>query len=185
MTFIHTPMKPAVYMTMIIILLVFATYVSLLFLFCRTNNDSTECLFHRLLALLVLIIVVYLALHRDTFVPFIGETVFPFTLVKDPTFVSQGNVKKTIYVNAPDGTKVAYWASMPNAEVVKNPETAYKQYQNAGVTTVKNGQATLTLNCPSQYRIPPFNKKLEKHVHYRIITTNGMISEIHTVKVVC
>jgi hypothetical protein len=179
-------MNHTAYMACIIILLVFATYVSLLFLFCKNDQNNAECLFHRLLALIVLLIVVYLAVHRDTFVPFIGETVFPFILVKENTFTnSNGAISKTINVDAPDGTKVAYWASMPDSKVVPTPQVAYDNYENSGVTTVKKGQATLTVSCPSQYKIPPFNKKLEKHIHYRIIHTNGMISEIHTVKVAC
>ena len=73
MTFIHTPMNKGLYMASILILLVFAIYVSLLFLFCRSSSDESECVFHKLLAVLILFIVVYLGLHRDTFLPFIGE----------------------------------------------------------------------------------------------------------------
>lgn len=184
MTFIRSPMNPGVYMGMILVLLVFVTYVSIMFLFCKPNNDATECLFHRLLAVLMLIIVIYLSLHRDTFLPFLGETVFPFTLVKDITH-GQGSVSKTIHVDAPDGTKVAYWAAMTNNKVEPNPQIAYNQYKNSGITSVKNGQATLTIDCPASYKVPPFNKQIKKHVHYRIIHTNGMISEVHTVGVVC
>ena len=177
-------MNPGVYMAMILILLVFAIYVSIQFLFCRSDDDATECLFHRILAIIILVIVVYLSVHRDTFLPFIGESVFPFTLIKDSTH-AYGNVSKTVQIDAPDGTKVAYWAAMSNNTVEANPEIAYDHYQNSGVTTVKNGKATLTVNCPAQYRVSPFNTKLHKHIHYRIININGMISEIHTVKVVC
>lgn len=184
MTFIHTPMNPGVYMGMILIVLVFSIYVSILFLFCKSSDDETECLFHRLLAILVLIIVIYLALHRDTFLPFLGETVFPYTLVKD-TIHGSGSVSKTIYVDVPDGTKVAYWAAMPGNKIEPNPHIAYNQYKNSGVTTVKNGQATMSVDCPATYRVPRYNEQLLKHIHYRIIHTNGMISEVHTVKVNC
>ena len=192
MTFIHTPMNHGVYMTLIITLLVFATYTSFIFLFCKDNKNNSECLFHRLLALCILLIVIYLSVHRDTFLPFIGETVFPFTLVKDVTFKShQDTVSKTVHVDAPDGTKVAFWASMPNNNVEPNvepnieptPEKAYDHYQNSGITLVKNNQAVLTVKKPAAYNIPPFHKTLEKHIHYRVIYTNGMLSEIHTVRV--
>ena len=185
MTFIHSPMNPGVYMAAILILLVFATYVSILFLFCKTSQDDSECLFHRLLAIFILFIVIYLGVHRDTFLPFIGETVFPFTLVKDDTRSSRTSISKTVNVNAPDGTKVAYWASMPNNAIQVNPQIAYDRYANSGVTSVKDGKVTFYVDCPSQYRVPPFNEVLEKHIHYRIINTNGMISEVHTVKLKC
>ena len=185
MSFILAPMNPGVYMAAILILLVFATYVSVLFLFCKTSQDDSECLFHRLLAILILFIVIYLSVHRDTFLPFIGETVFPFTLVKDVTHSSRGNITKTIKIDAPEGTKVAYWASMPNNAVQVNPQIAYDRYANSGVTTVKDGKVTFRVDCPSLYRVPPFNETLEKHIHYRIINTNGMISEVHTVRVKC
>ena len=189
MSFIQTPINPGVYMIMIIAVFVFAIYVSILFLFRRTN----ECLFHRILAILTIGIVVYLSVHRDTFLPFLGKTVFPFTLVKDSDPIPNGNVSTTVYVDAPNDTKIAYWAAMPNStnKVESNPQIAYDNYINASVTSVKNGQATLTIYCPAQYKVPmnpfssSFNKTLEKHIHYRIIYTNGMISQIYTKKVKC
>ena len=105
-----------------------------------------------MLSLVVLLIVVYLAVHRDTFVPFIGETVFPFTLIKDTTFIkTHGTVSKTVHIDAPDGTKVAYRASMPNTHEEPDPQVAYNKYQNSGVTTVKKNQAILTVSCPAAY----------------------------------
>jgi hypothetical protein len=187
MTFIRSPMKPEVYMIAIIVVIVFCIYTSLLFLFCSnkyTLNDNT-ILFNRILAILILFVVTYLAVHRDTFLPFLGETVFPFTLVKAGNHFSHGNVSKTIHVDAPNGTKVVYWAAKPDNKVDANPKIAYDDYSNSGVTLVQNGEAKLTINCPAQYKVPPFNETLEKHVHYRIIYTNGMISEVHTVRVKC
>jgi hypothetical protein len=184
MTFIITPMNRGVYMASILILLVFAVYVSILFLFSRDWENQAECLFHRILGLIILIIVVYLSAHRDTFLPFIGETVFPYTLIKDAT-ITRGNVTKTIAVNEPNGTKVAYWAAMPDNKVDSNPQIAYDNYANVGIAIVNEGQAALNVNCPAQYKVPPFNKTLERHIHYRIIYKNGMVSEVHTVKVKC
>jgi hypothetical protein len=100
MTFIIKPMNKSVHMACIIILLVFAIYVSVLFLFYRNCENETECMFHRLLGILILAIVAYVAAHRDTFLPFIGEAVFPYTLIKDAT-VPRGSVSKTIKVSAP------------------------------------------------------------------------------------
>ena len=184
MTFIKTPMNKGAHMACMLILLVFAIYVSLLFLFYRNCENTAECMFHRLLGILILIIVIYLAAHRDTFLPFIGETVFPYTLIKDVT-LGRGSVSKTINVDAPNGTKVAYWAAMPDNKVDSNPQLAYDSYANSGVASVNNGQAVLSVNCPAQYKIPPFNETLERHIHYRIIHKDGLISEIHTVKVKC
>ncbi len=187
MSLVTSPMNPGLYMAMILIVLVFSVYVSILFLFCKNGHSQTECLFHRILSIIVLGIVAYLSVHRDTFLPFLGETVFPFTLVKDTNNIVKGTVSKTVNIDSPDGTKVAYWAAITdsNSKPKNNYKIAYENYANSSVASVKNGQVTLTVNCPSQYKVPPFNETLKKHIHYRIIHTNGMISEVHTVKIDC
>ena len=184
MTFIITPMNKGAHMACVLILFVFAIYVSIIFLFYRDCENTAECLFHRLLGIIIIVIVMYLAAHRDTFLPFIGEAVFPYTLIKDSS-IARGNVSKTVKVDAPNGTKVAYWAAMPDNKVDSSPQIAYDNYANSGVTSVNNGEALLSVNCPAKYKIPPFNNTLERHIHYRVIHKDGMISEVYTVKVQC
>ena len=59
---------------------------------------------------------------------------------------------------------------------------AYESYENIGVAAVVNGKATLKLKCPTEYKVQKGMIKLPRHVHYRLIYANGVVSEVKTVK---
>ena len=118
---------------------------------------------------------------RDIFLPFLGETVIPSSLLIDRV-PSNHTVEQEITITP--NTKVLYWASEPNDAILDNPWDAYLDYDNMGVTTSDdNGKAILKVRQPSAYKKPYKNKVLEPHIHYRYEISNGMMSRIETVYV--
>ena len=121
--------------------------------------------------------------NRDTYLPFLGETVLPCTTI--PERVPPGATKE-LRVPAPPGSKVLYWAAEPAMEELKQLqswEQAYNKYENAGVTTTDStGIAILKVRNPQPY-IVPFKGRLEPHVHFRICDGTGMLGRIKTVYV--
>lgn len=116
---------------------------------------------------------------RDFFLPFLGDTVFPQSLIEDKTVY---NYDMTVQLsNLPPFTKVIYWASMPSkTDTLQLPWTAYQKYKNSGATTTnKNGVAFLKIKTPQPYKTP-FGRVLQPHVHYRYFLTNGMLSKVYT-----
>ena len=122
-----------------------------------------------------------IAFNRDTYLPFLGETVLPCSLI--PERVPSGATKE-LSVPAPPGAKVLYWAAEPAMEGLKNIpdwQTAYSKYENAGVATADStGVAILKVRSPQAYSVP-FKGRLEPHVHYRICSDTGMLGRIKTV----
>lgn len=143
--------------------------------------------------ILVGLAALYLALKRDTYLTFLGWTVFPANLLKvsKPT---NSNVKLDVDVK-PGAIKVLYWASNPKSssdvisDKLANAQTyikAYENTENVGVVEVLNGKATLHFLCPSKYTVGTILKReLEKHVHYRMVYPNNWLSDVYTVKVDC
>jgi hypothetical protein len=124
---------------------------------------------------------VYLALNRDVYLPFLNESVFPCSTLKN-TVPEAATVK--VQVQVTPGAKVVYWASEPNkAQPVTNPWDAYTQYENAGVATADgNGVATLAVRDPATYKIPS-GRILSRHVHYRYCVRPGLLSRVETIDI--
>lgn len=137
----------------------------------------------RVLYILVGIAGLSMMFNRDTYLPFLGETVMPCTTI--PERVPPGATKE-IRVPAPPGSKVLYWAAEPAMEELKQLqswEQAYNKYENAGVTTTDStGIAILKVRNPQPYLVP-FKGRLEPHVHFRICDGTGMLGRIKTVYV--
>ena len=115
-----------------------------------------------------------------TFLPFLGKTVFPPSLL---LLSEQAETNATVIVKADNAEKVAYWAAhQDEGEVESDPMKAYDSYENIGVAAVVDGKATLKLKCPTEYKVQKGMIKLPKHVHYRLIYSNGVISEVLTAK---
>jgi uncharacterized membrane protein YuzA (DUF378 family) len=125
---------------------------------------------------------IYIAFDRTTFLPFLGWTVLPGDLLqeKEPTDA----IESVIVPNHPDAKKIVYWATNPG-EAVNDPYTAYKESDNAGVVSVvgKGEKIKLRLRCPKQYKVQ--GKFLPRHVHYRYVLDNNMISAVYTMVVEC
>ncbi len=119
--------------------------------------------------------------HRDTYLPFLGETVLPCTTI--PERVPPG-ATKGLRVPAPPGSKVLYWAAEPALEELKQIQDwqqAYSKFENAGVTTTDTtGIAILKVRDPQPYTVP-FKGRIEPHIHFRICDGSGMLGRIKTV----
>lgn len=119
--------------------------------------------------------------NRDTYLPFLGETVLPCSAL--PNRVPPGATTE-VHVTAAPGSKILYWASEPAMEQLKTiPDwrVAYGSFQNAGVATADdNGVAILKVRSPQAYTVP-FKGRLEPHVHFRICGENGMLGRVKTI----
>lgn len=166
------------YLFFLIIIFLFALYQSIYILL----NEKTS-VFLKVFAFLVLLYVIYLGSFRNTYLPFLGPTVLPASLLKDSVENPKANVHAKLFVNVPDDTKVIYWAAQPSDTVFETPFEAYNKFANSGVATIKNNQTTLHVECPSSYKVP--GKTLKPHVHYRVVYPNGMLGSVQTLFVQC
>ena len=160
------------------IVLAFTFYSSIMFIL---KNDN---MIFKAVGAIVFFSALWLAAQRDTYLPFLADAAFPAALVKDAYIPDHANVETVVNVNEPNGTKIAFWGALPSDKVATNPRVAYSDYKNAGVAEVNNGKATLKFWCPSKYNIP-FGMTLDRHVHYRVLDANGMMSSVKTVFVKC
>lgn len=123
----------------------------------------------------------WLALRRDTYLPFLGQATLPYTtlLVSAPT---GADATVTVSVDA-SAVRVAYWApSVASGSVAASPAAAYGKFDNAGVAIVVNGKATLHFRAPGAYK-SPLGLTVAPHVHYRAVYRDGTMSEVRAVKV--
>lgn len=167
-----------IYLWFIFVIFVFAFYQATYLLI----NPKIGWL-GKITALLVIVYVIYLGFQRNTYLPFLGPTVLPFTLFPEELKPKDADLEFVIPVYEPDGTKVVYWASQPSKTIVENPFKAYADYRNVGITNVKNEMATMVVSCPSSYKVP--GKTLKPHIHYRILYPTGIMGEVKTAYVNC
>jgi hypothetical protein len=128
---------------------------------------------------LALVSTLVLALRRDTYLPFLGKAAMPLGMLQ-PSFPAMANAK--ISVNAPGATHVIYWAAERDAP---DPYTAYAETSNGGLAAVVGGRATLKFKTPGQYSVGSvvFRRTLPRHVHWRAVYPNGMVSRVETTDV--
>jgi hypothetical protein len=131
----------------------------------------------RILYLLIGAAALLLAFHRDTYLPFLGETVFPSSVLKEQT---PAGATRTVKVKVKPHTKVVYWASEPGDNLNKKTfDVAYGKYENAGVTVSdNNGVALLKVREPQSYTIP--FETLSSHIHYRMVKESGFLDSVRT-----
>jgi uncharacterized membrane protein YuzA (DUF378 family) len=114
-----------------------------------------------------------------TFLPFLDKTVLPPSLL---LLSEQANTNAEVKVEAPGAVKVVYWAAQEdNKKIIEDPYEAYGSYENIGVAAVKNNSATLKLKCPNKYKVGKPKITLPRHVHFRLVYENGVLSEVKTV----
>ena len=133
----------------------------------------------RAVYILVGISALLLAFNRDTYLPFLGESVFPCSVLSDQT---PPGATRSVTVQAEPGAKVVFWASEPaDGSGVPTWQGAYHKYLNAGVATADaSGKAVLKVREPQPYTVP-FKGKLDAHVHFRICGPTGFVGRIKTV----
>jgi len=120
--------------------------------------------------------------QRDTYLPFLGPTLVPCSILQNRE--PPGATKEVKVIVTPN-TKVLYWAAEPANEKLKTIQSwkeAYDQYENAGVTTSNGeGVAVLKVRNPQSYKVP-FKGRLEAHVHYRVCGEAGWVGRVNTVQ---
>jgi hypothetical protein len=135
----------------------------------------------RAVYILVGISALYIAFNRDTYLPFLGNSLMPCSVLSDR--IPPGATRE-VTVDVTPGAKVLYWASEPSTEHLKeinNWEKAYTDYQNAGVATAdSNGKALLKVRDPQPYKVP-MKGRLESHVHFRVCGQGGFMDRVKTV----
>lgn len=133
--------------------------------------------FDKIIYIIISVCAILLAFRRTTWLPFLGKSVLPDSLVplKTPT---KSDTKVTIKTKP--NAKIAYWATLPKGT---NPDviTAYDDFSNSGVVmSDSNGIAELAILTGSGYTVPS-GYKLDRHVHYRVLgKPYGMMGKIKT-----
>jgi len=129
---------------------------------------------------LVGVAAIALLFHRDTYLPFLGETVMPCSVLAEKT---PDGADTTVSVQVEPGAKVLFWAAEPGMEPLAHVNTwqeAYLKFANAGVSTAdSNGVATLRVRHPQPYTVP-LKGTLQPHVHYRVCRGGGMMDPVQT-----
>lgn len=122
--------------------------------------------------------------YRDTYLPFLGETVMPCSALKEQT---PAGADTELHVQVRPGVKVIYWASEPDKEhlsTLKNWRAAYLKFENVGVVIAdKKGDAVLRVRKPQPYTVP-IRGRLEPHIHYRVCGDErgyAMLGRVETV----
>jgi hypothetical protein len=148
-------------------------------------KGTVEVMGHKVPAVFLIAVgvaAISVAFVRDFYLPFLGETLLPCSVLEPKV---PDNADTEVKVLVKPGDKVLYWASEPaneDMEKVKDWRQAYLGYRNAGVAIAdEDGFATLKVRHPQPYKVP-IHGKLEAHVHYRICMHDGFIGAVKTVK---
>lgn len=120
---------------------------------------------------------------RDNYLPFLGPSVMPCSLLKVQT---PEGADTEVQVRVKPGAKVLYWAAEPENKDLEGIQTwkdAYLGYKNAGVAIADdNGYVSLRVRKPQAYGVPMRSGGLPKHIHYRVCGDNGFIDRVMTVR---
>ena len=129
--------------------------------------------------ILVGLAAVVLFFRRDTYLPFLGPTIFPVGALaaKQPQGATQELTVRTI-----PNAKVVYWASEPaRGDPLGDYKEAYGAYENAGVAVADaQGDAKLKVRGPPRAYTVPLKGELKPHVHFRIVKENGWAGRVET-----
>lgn len=172
-------------------LIIFVTYLYTLIVSTYILFNDDYNIICRIISIFIITIVIFLSCKKETFLPFLGLTFIPNTLLCEPKYPNGANLNYTINMNEYDeGTKIIYWAANNNIDglkIIENPYDAYKDFNNVGVSVVKNGKADIRIFCPNKYKVKKmYDKILERHFHYRVIfKDNGFLSPVITVNIKC
>jgi uncharacterized membrane protein YuzA (DUF378 family) len=123
-----------------------------------------------------------IAFYRDSYLPFLGETVMPCSILNEQ--IPEGADTEVSVSGLAPGAKVLYWATEPGTEglkILQDWRQAYLEFKNAGVTVAgTDGVAVLKVRKPQPYTVP-MKGALEAHVHYRVCGSEGMLGRVETV----
>lgn len=123
---------------------------------------------------------VLILLKRDTWLPFLGQTVIPKGILKENI---PENYNKEIKTNVGEANaKVIYWASNDTKNENTKVFDAYGDFSNGGITTSDTkGDVVFKFNTGTGY-IVPSGKYIKRHVHYRVMKDKySMLGRVKTV----
>lgn len=142
----------------------------------------------QIVGIVVVVSSLYWMFNRDYYLPFLGKCLMPQNIIKDMTPVMVDGKIPVKLTGLPPNTQVIYWASLKSNVAIDDPESAYGNYLNSGITQTNNmGDAYARIDCPSNYKVGMFKTKLDKHLHYRYALREykGLYSPVFTVNVDC
>jgi uncharacterized membrane protein YuzA (DUF378 family) len=148
-----------------------SNYINSLF----NKNYPIDKIIYVLVAVSALLLLV---IDKHIWLPFLGPTVLPNSVVPLKTPIkSDMKIKIKTHPNA----KVVYWAALTHNEN-ENVHKAYGDYSNSGVVMADtNGNAELSFLESSGY-IVPHKGHVERHVHYRAFGKHdGWVGPVKTV----
>ncbi len=143
----------------------------------------------KLLSIILIFVLIYLANFKGTFLPFLADSAFPVGLIPNEMYPPKSNFEIELDFDYPDGSKVIYWSAYPKTDdknfIHENPTDAYGDYKNSGVAIINNGKAVLHIYCPNKYKVPT-GMVIDKHIHYRIaFNNNPILSDVKTIFIKC
>lgn len=139
-------------------------------------------IFSKIFFVLIAICAIYVGINRDSYLPFLGQSVLPCSVLTEKI---PAGAELKVRIIAPAGHKVIYWAAEPSVEkdahaLLHGWKEAYGEFENSGVAIAEaDGSALLQVRRPQPYWVPP-GAQLEPHVHYRICSKNGMIGPVRS-----
>jgi uncharacterized membrane protein YuzA (DUF378 family) len=131
---------------------------------------------------LVGVAALYLVFKRDSYLPFLGETILPCAAFGPRT---PDNANQEVTITTLPNTKVVYWASEPKKDAsgaeLESWNVAYNDYTNSGVAVSDDkGKAVLHFRgSPRAYTVP-YKGTIKPHVHFRICKSLGMLGPVQT-----
>jgi uncharacterized membrane protein YuzA (DUF378 family) len=141
------------------------------------NNIFTKAIY-----LAVGISAIMLFFNRDTYLPFLGETLVPCAAFATRT---PDNANQEVTITVKPNTKVIYWATEPQ-DVSGNKglltwDQAYQDYSNSGVAiSDATGKCILRIRGAPQTYTVPYKGTLKPHVHFRVCEKFGMMGPVQT-----
>jgi hypothetical protein len=134
----------------------------------------------RIIYVVVGISALWLIFRRDTYLPFLGETVMPCSAIQ--ARVPDHADKEVILHGLKPGAKILYWASEPATQglaTINTWQQAYLDFANAGVAIVDDGgHVSLRIRSPQPYTVPMYGR-IERHVHWRQCGDGGMLGPVN------
>lgn len=134
----------------------------------------------RILYILIGVSALILFVRRDTYLPFLGETVLPCSAIQE-RIPDHADTEILLHGLQP-GAKILYWASEPATQGLASIQTwkqAYFDFANAGVAVVDGGgHVILRIRTPQPYTVPLWGR-IERHVHWRQCEDGGMLGPVN------
>jgi hypothetical protein len=182
LTYLHFFIMPLI--LLIVINYTLSSYCNKYDIFNYINNSKVKQFILTLLSLYSL----YLLFNRNTFLPFLGETVLPSKLLcnnsNNNNIINNNNLIHLKINTDNDTDKIIWWAADNDNSniVIDNPNDAYKKYNNSGISLVNNNIAEVVLLCPKSYIAG--GRELPKHLHYRE-SKKDILGDVKTININC